>query len=37
VFEIDNINAQEEMKRNQKVYTRQQYLAKPLALPGKVN
>lgn len=25
------------MRKNQKVYTRQQYLCKPLALPGKIN
>lgn len=25
------------MKKNQRVYTRQQYLCKPLVLPGKIN
>jgi len=28
---------QEEMRKGQRVYTRQQYLSKPLLLPGKVN
>jgi len=31
------MHSDEAMRRNQLVYTRQQYLSKPLNLPGKVN
>lgn len=34
---MDRMHSQEEMRSSQRVYTRQQYLSKPLALPGKVN
>jgi hypothetical protein len=37
LFELDRLTNQEEILRNQKVYSRQQYLSKPLALPGKIN
>ena len=31
------MHSEEDMRKGQLVYTRQQYLSKPLNLPGKVN
>ena len=36
-FRLEDSVDKEEMRKNQKVYTRQQYLSRPPDLPGKVN
>jgi hypothetical protein len=37
VFKLEESVDKEEMRRKQRVFTRQQYLSRPLDLPGKVN
>jgi len=37
VFRLEESVDKDEMRRKQRVFTRQQYLSRPLELPGKIN